>query len=173
MALRQALRQVQDANQALPGPVIAAVQPAGPGGQPQGHPEDSGNALNERVEMLTAWIPTESIALFIGFGGVFNVFDNTTYEIALFVVVALVTVGYAIQASLAAQQRRQQPRDLRRAVITAALAEVAFLVWWFATPGSWLTADRGVDTFWVAMGLIVVTAGIPWLAKALKVEPLR
>ncbi len=36
----------------------------------------------ELLERLTAWIPTESIAVFLSFGGFFSVFDDTAREFA-------------------------------------------------------------------------------------------
>lgn len=111
--------------------------------------------------------------MFLAFGGFFSVFDDTTKEVALVVVVGVLTLGYAASASRAAQVRRSQAHNTATSAKTAGVALFAFLVWWIATPGTWLTADEDVDSFWVALALAVVVATLPWLAKKLKVEPLR
>ena len=111
--------------------------------------------------------------MFLAFGGFFSVFDDTTKEIALVIVVSLLTLGYAAGASRAAQRRRNQLHNGATSAKTAGLALFAFLVWWIATPGTWLTADEDVDSFWVALALAVVVAALPWIARRLKVEPLR
>jgi hypothetical protein len=88
-------------------------------------------------------------------------------------VVAALTVWYAYSAAKGAQERRNQPHKTGSSATTAALALVAFLVWWVATPGTWLTADEDISSFYVALGLVVVVAALPSVAKALRVEPLR
>lgn len=174
MAVRSSLRRAQDIGEAPKGVVVSAMQEEGAGKPAEGNPTDvKGSPVTELLEKLTAWIPTEAIALFLSFGGFFSVFDNTTKEIGLVVVVGILTVGYAIPASRAAQLRRSQTFSPGVAAKTAALALVAFGVWWVATPGTWLTADEHVAPFWVALALVLVVAGMPWFAKLLKVEPLR
>lgn len=172
MGVRSALRVVQDNEPAVgPGVVVSAVQP--PGGQPAGAPATPASPLTEFLERLTAWIPTESIALFLSFGGFFDVYDDTTKEIGLVVAVGLLTLGYAAGASRAAQRRRNQPHNSAASAKTAGIALASFLVWWAATPGTWLTADEGVDSYWVALVLVVVVAVLPWIAKQLRIEPIR
>lgn len=83
------------------------------------------------------------------------------------------TIGYAIQASSGGQKRRGQKIDVAVSIKTAILAVFAFLVWWAATPGSWLTASKDVDPFYVAIALAVVVITLPWIAVAAKVEPLK
>lgn len=174
MGVRSALRVVQDNDPGVsPGVVVSAVQP--PGGQPDGAPDpaQAASPVAELLEKITAWVPTESVGLFLAFGGFFNVYSDTTREVALVVVVGALTLAYAAGASRTAQLRRNQPHDSATSAKTAGVALFAFLVWWIATPGTWLTADEGVDSFWVALVLVVVVAALPTIAKWLKVEPLR
>lgn len=174
MGVRSALRQAQlvAQNPAPGGVVISALQPAGAGQAPAANPGNSQSPVGQLLEKLTAWIPTESIATFIAFAGFFEVFKHTAYEFTLVVVIAVLTVPFAIQASRTSQLRRGLTVSNSAAIKTAALAVFAFLIWWLATPGSWLTSDENVAPFYVAIGLLLVVFGLPFLASALKVEPV-
>lgn len=69
MGVRSSLRRAQDLHNAEPAVVVSALQPAGEDGKLTASPKDSGSPVAAYLERLTAWIPTESIALFIGFAG--------------------------------------------------------------------------------------------------------
>lgn len=188
MGERSALRSAQESNRATAGPVVAAigtttresdsatdVQPVSESVQAPPAPAPP-NPVREYLDSVVAWIPTEAVALFVTFSGFFSVFDDTAKELVLAAVVALFTVIYAVQASGSAQRNRQLPQSGRQkpAVKTAAIALVAFLAWWIATPGSFATdkTELGWDPFYPAVILAIAALGLPLIARASRVEPL-
>lgn len=179
MATRTALRSAQEATNVARGSVVMGIAPAPVGDAPQqppvveAAPREPSNPAVEYLQALTAWIPSESIAMFLGIATFFSVYEDTTKEVTLTVVVAVLTAIYAWVAVAGAHRRRHlsamvRTKDLRTTVV----ATLAFLVWWLGTPGSWLTDDADVDPFFTAIGLAVVVGLLPLITKALQIDPL-
>jgi hypothetical protein len=175
MGVRAALRTAQDVGRASKRSVVVSAlgSPAGDSA-PAAAPATKTNPIAQFLEKLTAWIPSESIALFLGFGGFFAVFEETSKEFALLGSTLAITFVLAFTATYGAHKRRGLAEGAAtKAALTGVVATVAFVFWWAATPGTWLTADQGLDSFWVALALSVLVFGLPYLARALGIEPLR
>lgn len=183
MGVRSALRQFQDLQpepegavvvSALAVPPAAGQAPAATPSAPQGAPTNPVSPLAEWVEKLTAWIPTESLTLWVAFAGFFSVFDKTRDEFALVAAVAVLTGLWAYAASTGAQRRRTPDSvSKEKAYATCLLSIIAFLVWWTATPGSWVTTDLDVPALYTALLLVATVAVLPYVARKFGVEPLR
>lgn len=172
MAARSALRSAQDVGTAPNGSVVMSVIPAA-GGADGSPPTAPSSPLGQFMDKVTAWIPSEAVGLFVVLAGSFSVYEDTGKETALGLTVAALTVVYAVMASRSAHQRRALPFRGRDAARTGALPLLAFLAWWAALPGSIVTDpdDWAVDPYWVALPLAVFALALPFVAKALKVEP--
>jgi len=172
MGVRAALRTAQDANGVAAGPVVAAIATAGAPTQLAGEPANSPGAMTQWLQRLSAWIPSESVAAFLVLSSSFSVFDDTTSELVVVVVLTLLTGLYAAKATVDAHDRRElASTKFRKAILTALIAMIAFLVWWIATPGTAPTADWHVKPLYAALTLFVAVAAIPYLAQSLKLDP--
>jgi hypothetical protein len=176
MGVRSAIRSAQNLNLAGAGPLVTGIAVGSPGfGQTVVQPTPpTKNMVSTFLDSLTGWIPTEAIAMFVGLAGAFSVFDDPTKEYVLGGLVAVVAAAYAAGASASAQRKSGITTNIGwQATKTAIIAVIAFVAWWIAMPGSFFTADLGIAPFYAAIVLAVVAIGVPFLAKLMKVEPLK
>ncbi|WP_338887392.1 hypothetical protein [Rhodococcus sovatensis] len=182
MGVRAALRTVQDSSGTpdhRPTVVVdtIAYDQADGDAAPEGTLKKQVGGSAKFLESLEAWIPAEVIALFVFGTGFANVLTNAWYyEFTLLAACILITVVYAYLSVTEAHKRRSigdKAKMKNKPVTTVFIAVVAFIVWWSATPGTWLTTDMGVPTFFPSIVLAVSVLLIPKIAEKLGVEPAK
>jgi hypothetical protein len=172
MGIRAALRTVQDAEGAGRGSVVAAIAEADGESRLIGAPAVAVSAPTEWVEKISAWIPAESIAVFLTLGGTAIAASGTAKELVLVGFIVVLTGLSAAVSTLQAHRRRKTACQVRKAVSAAIVSMIAFLVWWVALPGTAPMADWHVDPFYTSIFLFAGVIGVPYLAQALRLDPL-
>lgn len=139
----------------------------------EGAPKSDTGGIGKYVDQVTTWIPTESIGLFLAFAGAFAVFDSLAQELALAGAALVLTAIYSWTNAKKEFQKRKKLPDRKALVSSTGIAAVAFISWWFAFPGSWVTdpRDLGLAAFWPSLFLAIVALLAPLVAKKLGVEP--
>lgn len=172
MGVHAALRSAQEAGGAATmGVVVSGVLTPG-SAQVTGTPLTDASGAQGYLSRIAAWIPSEALALWLALAGPFDVEADTPKEFALVAAVLVVSTVIAWTSASAAHTRRGlQDAGHRRAGAVTAIAAVAVVIWWAATPGTWLTADVGVPAFWVALVLGLFTVLLPLIAQRVGVEP--
>jgi len=171
MGIRAALRTVQDAEGAGRGSVVAAIaQSDAPSGL-IGVPAVAVGRPTEWVEKIAAWIPSESIAVFLALGGLATSEPKTDTEIVFVVFLLAMTGLLAGGSTVRAHQRRNINRQRVKAVSAAFVSMLAFLVWWVAIPGTAPTADWHLPPLYASMILFGGVICLPYLAQVLRVDP--
>jgi hypothetical protein len=133
---------------------------------------DPGDRAASKLEELAAWIPTETLALWIGIVSAFSLFDDTTIEATVGGILLLFTGVLGYVSSLGAHNRREIA-DRRKAVSTGLVAAIAFGIYWMSMPGSLATADLNVHPVFPALLLGLSLIFLPMVARALKIEPQK
>lgn len=179
MGVHSALRTYQDTN-SLPGKQAIVDGLASPTGNVVGLPDKKpgvGDDAASKLETLAAWIPTETLALWIALTAGFSLFEDMRIE-AIVGGVLLVSSGVlGFLASHGAHTRR--PLDAakterrKKAISTGCVAAVAFAIYWMAMPGSLFTADLGWPPVFPALLLGLTLVFLPLVARALGIEPRK
>lgn len=177
MGVRSALRTVQDSEPVAEGHAKLAVTDvlAIPGkegvlGKPT--KADPGDKAASKLEELAAWIPTETLALWIGLVSAFSLFDDTTVEATVGGILILLTGVLGYFSSVGAHNRREIT-DRRKAVSTGVVAAIAFAIYWMSMPGSLATADFDLHPVFPALLLGLSLIFLPMVARALGIEPQK
>ncbi len=173
MGIRAALRTVQDAEGSGGGSVVAAIAQTDGQSRLIGAPAVAVSAPTEWVEKIAAWIPSESIAVFLTLGGTAIAARGTEKELVLVVFIVGLTGLLAAISTMQAHKRRDTARQRGKAVSAAVVSMLAFLVWWVAIPGTAPTADWHLDPLYASLVLVAGVIGLPYLAQLLRLDPLR
>jgi hypothetical protein len=183
MGVRSALRTVQDAALTEDADTTPTGNPTEyavigslttPAGTTIGGPKvpTAGDAEASKLEEISAWIPTETLALWIGLTAGFSLFENTLQEAVVGGILLIATGVLGFLTSLGAHKRRSAP-SAQKAVCTGLVASFAFGVYWMAMPGSLATADLNLAPVFPALLLGLTLIFLPMVARALKIEPRR
>lgn len=170
MGVRSALQTYQASNREFTTVVEALTTPDRSRVEAAPKKTTSSDLIAKLLEDISAWIPTETLTLWLLFVTAFNVFNNTQTEIIVGFVTVVASGLYGALASMAAHDRRNYARQPKKAVTVGCIAAISFFVYWMATPGAVATADWNIQPI-LPVGLAALfVLFMPFVAAGLGVD---
>lgn len=131
-----------------------------------------GTQLASAIEKISAWIPSETLALWLAVASAGELFEHSNLELSIGGLMTVSSGVFAGWSSLSAHKRRGRRGAGGKAVKTGFVAAFAFFIYWMAMPGSIATDEWKLPGLLAALIALVVALFLPLMAQALKIEPI-